>query len=206
MLVILSLFSFNVAWANHTVCKSGATERSVEVASTNAETGVPCEVKYTKDGETSVLWSAQNDAAYCQTKAAGLVEKLSTAGWNCVTDGHASTVEAKTAAPVKKQAPATAKPAEQTHKKVEKKDKKQCADKNCTKDKPCKKCAEKCSDCKKDKMQKDVKATVEKADAKSEREAKKAKKKAEREAKKAKKQAEREAKKAKAQMDKEAKK
>ncbi len=68
-------------------CKSGASERKIEV--TTAEGGKPpCEVKYTKEGETEgkVLWNAQNDGGYCSTKAGELVAKLTSSGWACEGD------------------------------------------------------------------------------------------------------------------------
>ncbi len=68
-------------------CKSGAAERKVEV--TTAEGGkAPCEVKYMKEGEAEgkALWSAQNDAGYCATKASELVGKLAGMGWECSGD------------------------------------------------------------------------------------------------------------------------
>lgn len=75
------------AHAATSTCKSGAAERKVEV--TSAEGGkAPCEVKYTKEGEAEgkTLWSAQNDADYCSTKASELVGKLTGMGWQCSGD------------------------------------------------------------------------------------------------------------------------
>lgn len=80
---ILSLFFVNSAFANHTVCKSGNSERHIEVVSTNAEKGAPCEVKYTKDGDSKVLWKANSDAQFCKTKATGLADQLASSGWKC---------------------------------------------------------------------------------------------------------------------------
>jgi hypothetical protein len=48
---------------------------------------VPCQVVYkklTEGVEDQVLWSAQNDAAYCDFKAKGFVEKLESWDWVCV--------------------------------------------------------------------------------------------------------------------------
>ncbi len=67
-------------------CTSGELTRRVEIFS---EPGVaaPCEVHYYKDteapGERQVLWSAQNDAAYCASKAQDFVAKLTDMGWDC---------------------------------------------------------------------------------------------------------------------------
>ncbi len=67
-------------------CTYGDMQRRVEIAH---EPGmeVPCSVHYYKDteapGEQQVLWSAENDATYCRTKAAEFVAKLEGWGWDC---------------------------------------------------------------------------------------------------------------------------
>ena len=33
-----------------------------------------------------VLWEAENTQNYCERKAAGLIEKLSSSGWRCIGD------------------------------------------------------------------------------------------------------------------------
>ena len=40
--------------------------------------------KLTEGAEDRVLWSAQNDASYCEEKAKGFIEKLESLGWTCV--------------------------------------------------------------------------------------------------------------------------
>ena len=78
-------------------CTYGDLQRRVEIAH---EPGVevPCSVHYFKDtempGEQQILWSAQNDAAYCQTKASELVAKLEGWGWDCGSNNDAATEEA----------------------------------------------------------------------------------------------------------------
>lgn len=67
-------------------CTYGDMQRRVEIAH---EPGVevPCSVHYFKDteapGEQQVLWSADSDPAYCQTKATEFVAKLESWGWDC---------------------------------------------------------------------------------------------------------------------------
>lgn len=69
-----------------TQCTYGDMVRRVVIM---AEPGVsvPCEVHYFKDteapGEDQVLWSADNQAGYCEEKAAGLVASLEGWGWDC---------------------------------------------------------------------------------------------------------------------------
>ncbi len=101
--------------AEVTVCKMGNVERRVEVGSTDPAKTVPCEVKYFKENltEGKVLWSAQNEAGYCVTKAKEFVDKLGTMGWNCVAS--ATTEQPKTEAPAKTE-PSKAEPAKKTAK------------------------------------------------------------------------------------------
>ena len=72
--------------SNYT-CRSGDVVRRVVIEVGDPGTGLPCEVVYWKDTETPgvrrVLWNARTDAAFCESKAAGLVKKLGTSGWQC---------------------------------------------------------------------------------------------------------------------------
>jgi hypothetical protein len=81
---ILATICFSgIALADTTyVCTNSGMERKVEVVYLSAEK-VPCEVRYTKNGNTDVLWSAQAEEGYCEAKAAELVEKLRGWGWEC---------------------------------------------------------------------------------------------------------------------------
>lgn len=93
----LSLFllaAFAGVSAFGTVCKMGKMERKIEVATTDAEKKVPCEVKYTKDGEEKSLYNAQVDSSYCEKKAEELVAKLTGQGWQCDSAAPAADVPA----------------------------------------------------------------------------------------------------------------
>jgi hypothetical protein len=81
---ILATFCLSqIALANTTyVCTSGEMERRIEVVYLGTDT-VPCEVRYTKNGSTEVLWSAQAEEGYCDAKAAEFVEKQRGWGWAC---------------------------------------------------------------------------------------------------------------------------
>jgi len=89
-------------------CTMSDLTRRVEIAREGGAS-VPCEVLYFKDseapGERQVLWSATNDAGYCESQAQGFVQKLEGLGWTC--DGTPGT-PAPAAAPA---APAAAAPA-----------------------------------------------------------------------------------------------
>jgi hypothetical protein len=86
-LLVLATSSIAVAeGAGKYQCTQGELVRRVEIY-TEPGTTVPCEVHYFKDteapGEQQVLWSAQADAGYCQTKATEFVAKLEGWGWTC---------------------------------------------------------------------------------------------------------------------------
>ena len=75
-----------LAQGAETACTYGDIVRRV-VVMTEPGVSVPCEVHYFKDteapGENQVLWSAAQQAGYCEEKAAGLVAKLEGWGWDC---------------------------------------------------------------------------------------------------------------------------
>ena len=70
-------------------CTYGEMQRRVEIV-TEPGVEVPCSVHYFKDteapGEQKVLWSAENDGSYCQSKAMEFVAKLQGWGWDCGQD------------------------------------------------------------------------------------------------------------------------
>lgn len=70
-----------------TVCSRGKNKRVVSLSSTDSQRKVPCEVHYRKETEQprhdQVLFKAEHDLAYCETKAQAFVEKLSGMGWSC---------------------------------------------------------------------------------------------------------------------------
>ena len=65
-----------------THCQLGDAVRVIEVVYPQA-TALPCEVQYSKDGVTNVLWRANAEAGYCEQKAAEFAEKQRGWGWNC---------------------------------------------------------------------------------------------------------------------------
>lgn len=73
------------AYADSWSCSSDNLVREVHVVRTTSA-AVPCNVVYKKQTEgveDQVLWSAENDEAYCAEKAKGLVAKLEANGWVC---------------------------------------------------------------------------------------------------------------------------
>lgn len=85
-------------------CSYGDLTRRVEIL-TEPGVSVPCEVHYYKDseapGESQVLWSAQNDGAYCESRTTEFIAKLEGWGWNC----GAGTAPAAPMAPAEPEAP-----------------------------------------------------------------------------------------------------
>ncbi len=81
-------------------CSYDELVRRVEIL-TEPGVPVPCEVHYYKDteapGEHQVLWSAQADASYCQTKTEEFVAKLEGWGWSCSAGSAPSPAEAEEA-------------------------------------------------------------------------------------------------------------
>jgi hypothetical protein len=70
-----------------TVCSQGGLERHLELEWADTEKNAPCKVHYRKTSEDPnhhrVLWTADNDAAFCTEKAQEFVSKLEGWGWNC---------------------------------------------------------------------------------------------------------------------------
>jgi hypothetical protein len=95
------------ASASEFECRNGAQLRRVEVRSGPAVEDVACEVRYwrdaTRQGSGEVLWRANQDANFCEDKAAVLIGRLEAGGWRCTAVDQpapsAPVREADTAAP-----------------------------------------------------------------------------------------------------------
>ena len=68
-------------------CTMGDLVRRLEINYPQSPKTLPCHVVYYKDVEEpnqeKVLWRAQNDASYCETKADGMIDDLVQLGWQC---------------------------------------------------------------------------------------------------------------------------
>lgn len=88
---------------SHYNCRSGEIVRRVVIEVGDLATSLPCEVVYWKDTEAPgvrrVLWNAKTDAGFCDDKAAGLVDKLATSGWQCDLSGAGAPTEQAAVAP-----------------------------------------------------------------------------------------------------------
>lgn len=97
---LLCLFS-NAVLANETTqCKRGALVRTIEVTH---EAGKPCDVLYTKEGQTdpTALWTYEHQTDQCAVKAKGFIQKLAGWGWTCSVVEAAATPPAAPAKPAK---------------------------------------------------------------------------------------------------------
>ena len=94
-LLAIPFSSFADSWS----CRHGDDVREIHVTQ-SAASPTPCSVVYkklTEGFEDQVLWTAQNDASYCEEKAKAFVEKQIGWGWTCVeTVSDDDTVEAST--------------------------------------------------------------------------------------------------------------
>lgn len=67
-----------------TTCTQGSMTRTVSIASKEPGKAVPCEVHYKKEnGSDQVIYTANVEASFCETKAKAFVEKLTGMGWTC---------------------------------------------------------------------------------------------------------------------------
>ena len=66
-------------------CSQGDLNRVVTIVYSEPGQPTPCEVLYEKpsEGVSMTLWRAQNQAGYCEARAAEFIEKLSELGWSC---------------------------------------------------------------------------------------------------------------------------
>lgn len=67
-------------------CSKGSLVRRVEIFYEPGR-AVPCEVHYYKDtespGDRQVLWRAQNESGYCESRTSAFIEQLQAQGWDC---------------------------------------------------------------------------------------------------------------------------
>ena len=82
---LAGLLAASAAFANPTVCTNSGLTRTVEVVYEMEGQDTPCEVIYNKqtEGTQSSLWRANNEAGYCEARAAEFIDKLEGWGWDC---------------------------------------------------------------------------------------------------------------------------
>jgi hypothetical protein len=67
-------------------CKLSKSERLITVVYTTEGSHLPCQVNYTKDGETKTLWEYKSTEGACTARAAEFAEKHSQWGWGCTKE------------------------------------------------------------------------------------------------------------------------
>ena len=93
---VLLALPFSVS-AESWSCRHDNDVREIHIVQ-ETDAAVPCSVVYkklTEGVEDQVLWTANNDANYCQDKAQGLVDKQVGWGWTCVETIADETVSEK---------------------------------------------------------------------------------------------------------------
>ena len=86
-LLMLSATASGAGQNYHYQCTLEEQVRLVEVAYLLADQAVPCEVRHQKNqGETKVLWRADNKEGFCERKARQFVEKQRQWGFSCKSD------------------------------------------------------------------------------------------------------------------------
>ena len=85
--VALAVFTipFNSQAATWT-CKNGNNVREILIQTESPSSPVPCSVVYKKVTEGApdqTLWTASNDASYCEQQAKAFVDKQVSWGWSC---------------------------------------------------------------------------------------------------------------------------
>ena len=84
-LLVLLGFASEV-FAGSWLCQNDGLSREVVVFYPDAPARLPCKVYYSKPDEDvmpRVLWEATSTQNYCERKAAGFIEKMSSSGWRC---------------------------------------------------------------------------------------------------------------------------
>ena len=97
-----SCFCFS-AQANESikyVCtKADAATRIIEVVYASPDAEVPCDVAYTKDGNTQNLWHYDNTLGACAARAAEFADKQRAWGMTCNTNPTEAETPTPPAAP-----------------------------------------------------------------------------------------------------------
>lgn len=84
------------AQATSWTCSHDNKVREIHIQSASPDSAVPCSVVYKKISEgveDQILWSAENDASYCEDKASAFIDKQTSWGWTCVEAGGSASTE-----------------------------------------------------------------------------------------------------------------
>ena len=92
-LFIAFIFSGIAAANEEYVCNFGDAKRLISVNYESEHEQVPCQVQYDKGHGAEMLWNAQSEVGYCESKAAEFVAKQESWGWSCSKVTQAEYVE-----------------------------------------------------------------------------------------------------------------
>lgn len=88
-LLALLATSALAAEPENVLCTLDDKSRRVQIVR-DAGVPVPCEVHYDRDtyapGDPQVIWRAEHEAGFCEAKAAEMIAKLESLGWQCAED------------------------------------------------------------------------------------------------------------------------
>jgi hypothetical protein len=77
-------------------CRQDGLTRQVVVYYPSSPDRLPCDVFYLKPDEQALpkrLWSAGNEAGYCERQARQFVGRLGSLGWTCTADSAEAVVD-----------------------------------------------------------------------------------------------------------------
>lgn len=101
---VVVLLWLGSAGAMASTCTMNNLTRNVSVVYADPGQPVPCEVLYEKLAQGAdatrqimTLWRAQNQAGYCEARAAEFVAKLESLGWSCDAAPQSPAEEVSTA-------------------------------------------------------------------------------------------------------------
>ncbi len=90
LFILLLLFISLGAQADtnyHYTCTQGNSVRLIEVAYLVPKQKVPCEVRYQKENaQSTILWRADNQESFCESKTQRLIEKQKEWGFDCKSE------------------------------------------------------------------------------------------------------------------------
>ena len=82
IIAFFATFSLHAMDTQTTQCTFGKNIRIIEIVYPQG-TPTPCEVRYTKNGQSKVLWQAQSESGFCEQKSSDFIEKQRGWGWKC---------------------------------------------------------------------------------------------------------------------------
>ncbi len=83
LLTVFLTVSFSAIAGEDYVCDNDGDKRIIKIAYHNDQQPVPCEVRYDKGEGEQILWTANSEVGFCETKADEFIQKQESWGWSC---------------------------------------------------------------------------------------------------------------------------